>query len=287
MTAKGILREPLAHFLLAGGALFLIAAAWSGEDTSGRQIEVDREDLLVFMQGRAQVYDEDTFAGILDAMSAEEKRKLVRDAALQEALYREGEALDLAAADPLVRQRVVQQMRLLLMDEAAADMTVSDEEVRDYYEHNRERYRLDPSITFTHVFFPGADAREKAAQALTALSSGNVPFERAGQYGERFLYQLNYSDVSEPIVESHFGEDFARAAFKLQPGSWQGPIQSEYGWHLVLPMAVDAPRAPAFAEIADRVREDALAEKRQRAADRALDAMLARYEIDVEDGILQ
>jgi len=287
MTAKGFFKEPLAHFLLAGGALFLLAAAWSGEDTSGRQIAVDREDLLVFMQGRAQVYDEDTFAGILDSMSPEERQKLVRDAALQEALYREGEALDLAAADPLVRQRVVQQMRLLLMEEAAADMTVSDTQVRDFYKRNREQYRLDPSITFTHVFFAGDAARGQAEQALAALRSRNVPFEKAGQYGERFLYQINYSDVSQPIVMSHFGDDFARAAFKLEPGRWQGPIQSDYGWHLVLPVAVDAPRTPAFADIADRVREDALAEKRQQAADRALDAMLARYEIEVEAGILR
>ncbi|WP_126174119.1 peptidyl-prolyl cis-trans isomerase [Altericroceibacterium xinjiangense] len=287
MTVRAFLKEPLAHFLLAGGALFLLAAAWGGEDETGRHIGIDREDLLVFMQGRAQVYDEETFAGLLDRMSAEERQQLVRDAALQKALYREGQALDLASADPLVRQRVVQQMRLLLMEEAAADMSVSEEEVREYFAQNGNQYRFDPSMTFTHVFFQGEGAQEKAAETLKTLRGRAVPFEQAGQYGERFLYQLNYSDASQPIVASHFGEDFARAAFALETGSWQGPVRSEYGWHVVLPVSVDAPRSPAFADVADRVREDALAEKRQQAADRALDTMLARYEIDVEDGILR
>lgn len=287
MTTRRFFKEPLVHFLLAGGALFLVAGAWGGEEESGRHIGLDRDDLLVFMQGRAQVYDEATFAGLLENMSAEDRQQLVRDAALQEALYREGQALELTSADPLVRQRVIQQMRLLLMEEAAADMRVSEQEVRAYYERNRGQYRLDPSITFTHVFFPGEGARAQAEQAFEALRSRQMPFEQAGQYGERFLYQLNYSDASEPIVASHFGEDFARSAFALEPGRWQGPVRSEHGWHLVLPVAVDAPRNPAFADIAERVHEDALAEKRQQAAERALDEMLSRYEIEVEDGILQ
>jgi len=279
-------KEPLVHFLLAGGAMFALAALWGGGgDEAGRDIRVGREDLLVFMQGRAQVYDDRTFAALLDDMPAEERRRLVRDTALQEALYREGQSLALAEADPLIRQRIVQQMRLLLMEEAAADLRVSEAEVQDYYSRNRAQYALPSGITFTHVFFAGEGSRRKAQAMLDRLRAEKVPLSKASEFGERFLYQLNYSEASSQLVSSHFGEHFAQAAFALHPGVWQGPVQSQYGWHLVLPVAVQPEREPIFADISEQVRADALAEKRQNAADGALDRLLARYEVKVEDGV--
>lgn len=279
------LMEPLVHFLAAGGLLFVVSIAFEGGEASGRTIRIGRDDLLVFMQGRAQVYDEATFQKLLDRMKPEERSALVRDAALQQALYREGMALGLPEADQLIRQRVVQQMRLLLMEEAATGLSLSDDEAKAYYERNRKDYELPPAVTFTHVFVPGQASRDPAAALLTALRQRQVPFDMAGQYGERFLYQLNYVDVGGALVASHFGKGFADAVLRLPTGQWQGPIQSEHGWHAVLISRRSPARDPALAEILPTVREDALAAARQRAADRALDRMLAQYTIVTADGL--
>lgn len=282
MKAPRWLKEPLVHFLLAGGTLFLIAGSVEGESSAGRRIDLSREDLLVFLQGRAQVYDEATFDTLLDGLSAEDRQALVRDAALQEALYREGKALGLAEADPLIRQRVVQQMRQLLMEEAAAGLTVSEEEARAYFASHKADYALPASLSFTHVFLAG-DNRRAAAQALLArLRQGRVPAERASSFGERFLYQLNYADVGPALVRSHFGEGFADGLFTLPEGGWQGPIQSDHGWHLVLVTDKAAAREPRFDDVAQIVTQDALAQKRQQAADAALDRILANYTVSAE-----
>lgn len=273
---RGWLKEPLVHFLLAGGLMFLVASAWEGQPSEGRDIRLERADLLTFLQGRAQVYDEDTFDVLLDEMGEADRAALIRDAAVQEALYREGIALGLAEADPLIRQRVVQQMRLLLMEEAAADMQVSDAEMQAHFANNRADYALPPSATFTHVFV----AEQGQASALLAqLQRDRVRGQQASQFGERFLYQLNYSNVGPGLVRSHFGESFADALFAWPEGSWQGPLQSEHGWHLVLVEDRSAARTPALADVAATVREDALAAKRLAAADQALDRLLDRYEI--------
>lgn len=287
MKLPGLLREPLVHFLAAGGALFVLFGAFDTSDREGRHIRLGKQELLNFMQGQAQVYDARTFDGLLQAMKPPERAKLVHDAALQEALYREGEALGIARADPLIRQRVVQQMRLLLMEEAAAGMTVTDAEVQRHFAANRQDYALPATVTFTHVFLPGAQSRAQAEKTLQELRARAVPFDQAGRYGERFLYQINYVDVGPTIVESQFGKDFANRVLTLPTGTWQGPVASPYGWHLVLISRREPGRTPPLADVAATVREDALSAKRQQAADAALDTLLRRYSIKTADSLGQ
>jgi peptidyl-prolyl cis-trans isomerase C len=282
------LREPLVHFLLAGVALFLAASwIWPAPD-AGRVITVTRADMLAQLQARAQVYDEEGFNQLIDNMSPEERAQLVRDTAETEALYREGEALGLADADQVIRARVIQQMRLLLMEEAAADVSLSDEEVRAFYEANKDRYAEGPSATFTHAFFSterrGVAAEGDARAALQEMNAKGISFADAGQYGDRFLYQRNYADADRRAVEGEFGGTFADALFALKPGSiWQGPLQSEYGWHVVGLTALEPSRVPAFKDIADRVREDALTEARSKRAIEAVDRLMKEYEVVSEE----
>ena len=66
----------------------------------------------------------------------------------------------------------------------------------------------------------------------------------------------------------------------LEPkDSWQGPLQSEFGWHAVLMRENADAQVPPFEEIAERVREDALAEERARRTDAALDRLMERYTV--------
>ncbi|MEN7538288.1 peptidyl-prolyl cis-trans isomerase [Aurantiacibacter flavus] len=285
MTPRQWLREPLFHFLLAGLAMFLLAGWWQSGDSSGKTIRLGEDDLLTFMQGRAQVYDAPTFSALLAEMSDEDRSELIRDAALQEVLYREAQALGLSEADPLVRQRMVQQMRLILAEETTADTSLSDADLAAFYEANKAQYAAAPTMSFTHVFLRSPATREEAGAMLAKLRSGNVAADQAGQHGERFLYQQNYAAADEGLVTSHFGPDFAEALFALDPGSWQGPIQSAHGWHVVLPLAKETGGVPDLGEVRDQVREDAMAERRRVASNAALDKLLASYTIELDDGL--
>ena len=279
------LREPLVHFLLAGLAMFLVTGWWEGADDSGKTIHLGKEDLLNFMQGRAQVYDEPTFEALLKGMSDDERAALIRDVSLQEALYREAEALGLAKADPLVRQRMVQQMRLIVEEEASSEIDLTDAELATYFDANKAQYAEAPTLSFTHVFLRSPATRAEAVTMLARLRAGDVSADQAGQYGERFLYQQNYAGADEGLIESHFGKDFADAVFALEPGGWKGPIQSDYGWHLVLPLRRESGGAPELAEVIDQVREDAVAERRRESAQAALAALLSRYKLVLDDDL--
>jgi PPIC-type PPIASE domain len=47
------------------------------------------------------------------------------------------------------------------------------------------------------------------------------------------MFQDSYGDRSPEELIKLFGLSFAQELFKLKAGSWQGPIESGYGWHLI------------------------------------------------------
>jgi hypothetical protein len=53
-----------------------------------------------------------------------------------------------------------------------------------------------------------------------------------------------------------FGAKFTRSLFQLDPGSWQGPIESGFGWHLVWVESMTPARVPAFEEVEPEVKAE-------------------------------
>ena len=63
------------------------------------------------------------------------------------------------------------------------------------------------------------------------------------------------------------------------PGSWQGPIESGFGWHLVFVDTVIPGRVPAFEEIEPDVRQAWLADQKAKAQNKAYEDMRAKYTV--------
>ncbi len=277
MTRIRWLREPLLHFLVAGAMLYAGASWLTPAHESGRTIVIDEARLVAALEQRTGVTDERAVRAGLAAMPAQERAKLVHEAAAEEALWREGRALGLDQVDGVVRMRVLQQMRLILAGETTRGMQVSDEEVRAFYEANRRSYGEPAAFTFSHLYFAGPEGERHARAALEKLRKEPG---RPGEMGDRFLYQSNYSSAGAEQVASEFGIGFEEAISGLTPSpSWQGPIKSDHGWHLLMLRSKEDASVPPLQAIETRVREDALAAKRARAVDASVDKLLERYRV--------
>jgi hypothetical protein len=277
-TAMGrLLREPLLHFLLAGAGLFGGWAALHPEALArdaSRRIEVTADDLrqmsLTWLaQGRA-------------APTPDELRSLVESWVREEMLYREALALGLDQGDTIVKRRLAQKMEFLFEDLSALRKPTSAELARWFEEHG-ERFALPARATFRHLYFSpdrrGAQARDDAARALGKLAGAPLDAPLADALGDRFMFQDYLGDRPFGEVASSFGPPFAEALFQLAPGSWQGPIESGYGWHLVFVDSIIPSRTPALEEVAAEVRFAWVEAQRDELRRRTLEAMRARYEV--------
>lgn len=205
---------------------------------------------------------------------------MVEDKIREEVLYREGLAMGLDKDDTIVKRRMAQKMEFLAEDVAAAHEP-STGELKVWFDKNTQKFALPSRYSFRHVYFSpdrrGKNAQQDAAQALAKISGQPEDSRLAASVGDSFMFQDYYGDRAPGAIAKEFGPQFAVALEKLKPGSWQGPVESGYGWHLVFVDTVIPGRIPALEEIEPDVKTAWLAEQKATAWRKAYADMRAKY----------
>jgi peptidyl-prolyl cis-trans isomerase C len=274
---KHLLREPLVHFLLIGAALFgIYSFTQSGRpaSASSKEIRLSHDEirqltLLYQSQWRR-------------LPTPQELGKLVENKVQQEILYREALAMGLDKDDEIVKRRMAQKMQFLAEDVAAAREPTTAE-LKDWFKKNSVKFAQPPRLSFRHLYFSpdrrGARARDDAEQALAKLAGAPVDAKLAGSLADPFMFQDYYRDRAPDYLAKEFGPPFVLAVAKLPPGSWQGPIESGFGWHLVFVDTLIPGRVPAFEEVEADVKTAWLGEQKALAWDKSYKEMRARYTV--------
>jgi len=274
---RSLLREPLVHFVLIGLVLFAVYGYMHrdrGAAESSNQIVLTMDDLR-----QMDVY----FVSQWHRQpTPEEFRAMVEDRIREEVLYREALAMGLDKDDTIVKRRMAQKMQFLAEDVAAAREPTTAE-LKAWYEMNSDIFALPSRISFRHLYFSpddrGERAHEDAVKALEKIAGQPEDSKLASSLADQFMFQDYYGDRTTEQLAKEFGPQFAVAVSKLKSGSWQGPVESGYGWHLVFVDSVIPGRIPAFEEIEPDVKTAWLGQQQQKAWENAYREMRAKYEV--------
>jgi hypothetical protein len=283
--AKRWLREPLLHFLVAGLALFAVYRALHPspeQQDDGKRIVITDDDLRqVQIVWRAQWQRFPT---------PDEMRGLVDGKIREEILYREAMALGLEKGDTIVKRRLAQKMEFLA-DDISSLREPQINELKAWFNQNQTRFALPTLISFRHLYFSpdrrGAHVRDDALAGLQKLNASSNNEDALRELADPFMFQDDYGERSLDQVANIFGTEFAKSLFALRPGSWQGPIESGLGWHLVLVDSIAPGRVPAFDEIAAEVKNQWTDQQRVEMRTRMFELMKARYEIVLPAGLME
>ncbi len=271
------LREPLLHFLLLGIVLFAayhFMERGRGCAEPSKQIQLTLDDLnqlnLYFhSQWRRQP-------------TPEEFRLLVENKVQEEVLYREALAMGLDKDDTIVKRRMAQKMQFLAEDIAAAREPATAE-LKAWFEQNSAKFAQPNRVSFRHMYFSpdrrGQQVCDDARKALSSIAGQPVDTEMAAGLADPFMFQDYYGERSPEQLAKEFGPAFAQAISNVKPGSWQGPIESGYGWHLVFVDTVVPGRVPAFEEVEQDVKSVWLDEQKAQSWQKAYQAMRAKYTV--------
>ena len=269
-----LVREPLLHFLALGALIFAVNAllhppqAGDPHRIAIGKADIERVRALYTQQWRAPPADADI-------------PKLVENYLRSEILAREGRALGLAADDAVVRNWLVQKMEFLLQDTSAIAQP-SETEMAAWLTTHADRYQVPERLVFRQIYFSPSLRGDKAEGDARAMLASLTP-ARTTPYpaGDPFMLAADPEPRARIDIARDFGADFAAALFALPAGSWQGPVRSALGLHLVRVDQRLAARLPPLAEIRDRVHDDIMAERFQTASDAAYARIRGRYIVTV------
>jgi peptidyl-prolyl cis-trans isomerase C len=154
----------------------------------------------------------------------------------------------------------------------AAAREPTTEELRAWFEAHGNLFALPPRVSFRHLYFSNdrqaGKARNDAGMALAQITQEPQDSVRADALPEPFMFQDYYGDRTPQEIAREFGPDFAQAVMKLAPGSWQGPVESGYGWHLGFVDAILPGRIPAFEEVESDVKTASSVSRRRKSGSR-------------------
>ena len=274
---KHWMREPLVHFLLLGAVLFAVyhyVQPAGGAAPSSKQIQLTLDDLAQLAVLFQSQWRRDP--------TAEEFSRLVESKVQGEILYREALTMGLDKNDEIVKRRMAQKMQFLAEDVATAREPTTAE-LKSWYEKNSAKFAMPNRVSFRHLYFSpdrrGTRAGEDAAKALVKLAGQPQDAKLAASLADPFMFQDYYRDRAPDYLGKEFGPQFAQTVERLPTGSWQGPLQSGFGWHLVFVDTVIPGSIPVFEEVEPDVKTEWLAEQKAQAWEKAYREMRAKYTV--------
>lgn len=272
-------KEPLVHFLVIGALIFVVFSVFINEETTkdGNKIIVSAGDIERLTANWSKKWNR--------SPTETELKGLVDSYIKEEVYYREALALGLDQDDTILRRRMMQKMEFLTND--LADLSNPDETtLNEYFLANQEKYELPARISFTHIYFSldkhGNRIFDVAGKVLADIRASATPLPVAPEKGDSFMLQYDFTLETPFEVARLFGQDFAEQLFQLETDSWQGPVESGYGLHLVRINEKVEARMPELASAIDKVRTDYMFEQRRKTNKEIYERFRERYEIVVE-----
>lgn len=262
---RSLARDPLLHFLLLAGMLFVVNYYVSA--LSREKIVIDRETVEYLIQERERLE--------LRTLSPDERRDLIKAHVEDELLYREAYQRGLDRSDSRMRRNLILKMRGLLIDRIADP---SEADLRAFYQRHRDRFVQPATWTLDHIYF--SDLRKVPGDLLQRLNRGADP-STFGQYLPG--YGRRMSDLTRPMLVRAFGVDTAAHIIETKDADWHGPWTSTVGAHFVRVAERFPDRALNYEEAQPYLENQWMLAQSRKVVEDEIDRLLnERYEVVIE-----
>jgi hypothetical protein len=213
--SKRFLKEPLFHFIVLAGLLFVANYLLSA--TQKVKIVVDRQSAEFLIQQREDLE--------LRTLSAAERSEVIESYIEDEILYSEAYKRGLDRGDSRMRRNMILKMRGLLTGEIE---NPTEQVLRAYFEINRDKFTVPASINIDHVYYRSKG--DVADGQLQRLRSGANHLE-VGEFD--FNMPRLMPRMTQQYLVGTFGPEVAKSILAIQDGQWHGPFESIHGVHFI------------------------------------------------------
>ena len=198
--------------------------------------------------------------------------RIINNLIEEEILYREALLLGLDKEDRIIKRRLAQKISFL-KEESIPNIPTKDE-ILKYYDDNTDKYFVDETFTFTHLFYSSENnSEERAENAYKDIIKG---FD---VNADPFFLGKNFVNKTLININSDFGKNFGDYFHNFTINEWSEPIESPFGHHLIYVTNKNDGYYPDITLIYKKVEMDLLQDKRDQAVKKFIDEVKTEYKV--------
>ena len=152
----------------------------------------------------------------------------------------------------------------LSVESLAQTAAPSEAEIKSLYEETKGRYKTAESRKASHILVSvGQSASEEEKQARLELANDILDQAKAGgnfaalaeQHSDDPGSRENGGDLGV-VAKGQMVKPFEDAVFEMSEGDISGPIETQFGYHIIKLTALDSGSQQSLDEVRDRVEEE-------------------------------
>lgn len=164
-----------------------------------------------------------------------------------------------------IPERAKLQYLVLTPDALGKVLSVSDEEVLEFYNKNPDRYSKQEERKASHILISLAKdadagakerARKLAEDVLAQIKASPKSFEDLARKYSQDPGSANLGGSLGFFARGAMVKPFDEAVFSMKPGDLQGPVETQYGFHVIRLDEVKSGGRTPLAEVRSEIEEE-------------------------------
>lgn len=187
------------------------------------------------------------------------REQLLEQIISYELMYNHGKELGIESSEEFLvqiekaKKEILTQMTI---NSELSKITVSEEEIKEYYENNKEKFQEAEQVRAKHILVD----TEEEAKSIKAQIEGGLSFEEAAQNNSKCPSASNGGDLGF-FTRGRMVPEFENAAFELNVGEVSAPVQTQFGFHLIKVEEKKEASVKSFEEVEQMIGGTVLQEK--------------------------
>jgi len=142
-----------------------------------------------------------------------------------------------------------QLMMNSILEETRSQLSISDEELLEYYNENKESFLEPEQVHARHIL---VETEEEANNLLLQLKEGLTDFAELAKEKSIGPSAPNGGDLGF-FTKGQMVKEFEDAAFSLDPGEISGVVQTQFGYHIIKCEETKEEYYPTFEEAKEQI----------------------------------
>ena len=235
----------------------------------GKQItDADVDAMIASMGQQGQAY-----------MSPQGRAMILEELIAQKLLLLDA-TRNLFEREPAFKEQLARVKEDLLINYAVGKVVsgvrVTDDEAKKFFDENPDQFMGQETVSASHIL---VDSEEKANELLAKITAGEISFEDAARENSSCPSSREGGSLGE-FGRGQMVPEFDSACFEMEVGEVRGPVQTQFGYHLIRLDGKKAAEPLHFGDVREAITRQLTMEKQQAAYRSKINQLKILYPVE-------